>query len=127
MELRFSLRIHHSRLSGIEAGGCFVSEFDGNHLKTGVFRFSEYGEVAMSEVQRVIETSHLTKGLRLRERQVRFVCVLKKPASSENSEDTDDEAADDPYFCATICSNGWQLINAIIDIIDEDKDKKEVS
>lgn len=110
MELRFSLRIHHSSISDIEDTGYFISEFDGSHLKTGVFRFVEYGEIAISEVQRLIETSHLTRGVRHRERQVRFVCVLKKPAASENSED-----ADDPYFCATLETNGWHLLNAIID------------
>lgn len=112
MKLRFRMRVQHSSVIDTDEGH-FICEFEGNHLKSGVFHFSGYGEVAMSEVQRLLETSHLTKGLRLRERQVRFVCVLKRKGVAADSEHGEDD--DDPYICATIETNGWRFINAIID------------
>ncbi len=119
MQLRFLMRIHHTSISGIDNAGAFVSECEGSVLKSGVFHFLDAGEVEMSEVQRIVETSQLTKGLRHRERQVRFVCVLKaKPNDSENN-DSENSEADDPYFCATIDKNGWKLIKTIIDTHDK--------
>lgn len=117
MQLRFFLRIHHTNISGIDNAGTFVSEFEGSVLKSGVFHFLDDGEVAMSDVERLVETSHLTKGLRHRERQVRFVCVLKATAKDETADANDPENgdADAPYFCATIDKNGWKLIKTIID------------
>jgi len=101
----------------MDHAGAFVSEFEGAVLKSGVFHFLDYGEVAMSDIERLVETSHLTKGLRHRERQVRFVCVLKATPKGQTTDANDSENgdADDPYFCATIDKNGWKLIKTIID------------
>lgn len=112
MKLRFRLKIQHSSVIDADVGH-FSCELEDSHLKNGLFDFSGYGEVMLSEVQRLIETSHLTKGLRLRERQVRFVCVLKQKERAAASEN--DEAADEPYFCATIDTNGFQILNTLID------------
>ena len=113
MKLRFRLKIQHSSVIDADVGH-FSCELEDSHLKNGLFHFSGYdGEVALSEVQRLIETSHLTKGLRLRKRQVRFVCVLKRKGGEVESENGED--ADEPYFCATIDTNGWQILNTFID------------
>lgn len=117
MQLRFLLRIHHTSIRGIETGA-FVAEFvEGSGLlKSGTFHFGDAGEVEveMSEVQRIAETSDLTKGLRRREQQVRFVCVLKAKPEGETA-DSENDDADAPYFCATIDKNGWTLIKTILD------------
>lgn len=113
MELRFRLKIQHSSVIDDTDVGHFSCELQDSHLQNGLFHFSEYGAVEMGEVLRLIETSNLTKGLRLRNRQIRFVCVLKQRAASENSEDAED--ADEPYFCATIDTNGWHVLKAILD------------
>lgn len=125
------MRIHHTSITGIEKTGAFVSDFEGSVLKSGMFEFLESQiAISISEIQRIVETSHLTKGLRLRGRQTRFVCVLKaKPkgetadaadATDSENNDSENSEADDPYFCATIDSNGWKLLKNILNTLNKD-------
>ena len=115
MELRFRTKIHHSSLIDADAGH-FRCELEDRHLKSGLFHFSGYGEVPLGEVLRLIETTHLSKGVRLRKRQVRFVCVLKrKEVAAESASENGEDADDDPYFCATIDTNGFQILKTLID------------
>ena len=116
MKLRFGMKIHHTSITGSLNAGCFVAEFEGSQLQSGKFHFEATGgEVAIAEdVERLVETTRLTKGLRLRNQQVRFVCVLKAhPKETADANDSENGDADDPYFCATIDSNGWGILKTI--------------
>ena len=109
MQLKFPIQIVHSNM--VRTGtGYFLCEMHDGDIQNGEFQLPRDINIPIMDVQKLKETTRLTRGVWLSRRKVRFVCVLK----SSDDITAEIDGTEEPYFCGIIEKNGWILLHQII-------------